>query len=108
MKHPHSLRLRLTAGTLIVLVLALLICCTLMVNASRKVMEASVISLTAREESTLMDRVSDQLKKMDPVTNANALQYVFHVLSSQTKSGSESVMNCLSGFGGFFTGWFRF
>ena len=93
MKHPRSLRLRLTVGTLIVLVLALLICCTLMVSASRKVMEASVISLTAREESTLLDLVSDQLKKMGPVTNANALRYVFHVLSSQTKSGSEFILS---------------
>ena len=53
MKHPRSLRLRLTVGTLIVLVLALLICCTLMVNASRKVMEASVISPVSYTHLTL-------------------------------------------------------
>lgn len=92
MKLPHSLRLKLTAGTLTVLALALTICCTLMINASRKVMESSVISLTAREESTLLDRVSGQLGKMGSVRNGKTLQYVFRVLSSQTKPDSEYVL----------------
>lgn len=92
MKGSRSLRLRLTLGMLLVLTAALGICCALMLTASRRVMEASVISLTAREECTLLDRIPDQLGKMGPVTNGEGLTYVFRVLSSQTKEGSEFVL----------------
>ena len=92
MKHPHSLCLKLTVGTLLVLVSALMICCALMVNASRTVMEASAVSLTARAEQALLERVSDQLKKMGSAASASALRYVFQVLSSQTEAGSEIVL----------------
>lgn len=92
MKAPQSLRLRLTAGVVAVLALALMACCTLMVRASGQVMEDSAISITVREERTLLERFADQLRKMGVSKNDNAFRYAFSVLSSQSEPGSEYVL----------------
>jgi len=92
LRTPQSLRLRLTAGVVAILALALAVCCTWMVHASGKVIEASTVSLTAEEESRLLDRIADQLKKMGSGKNDTALRYAFSVLSSQSESSSEYVL----------------
>lgn len=92
MKHIHSLRFRLTAGSVIVLALALMLCCTLIISASSKVIVSSAVSVTVAEEQTLLTRVQDQLRKIGTVSNENALHYVFKSISAQSGPGCEYVL----------------
>lgn len=92
MKKTLSLRLRLTAGIVCILALALTICCTFMINASRKVLEESAISLTAREEITLLNGFSEQLSRSGSKHNDLILRYLFGSMEVQAESESTYVL----------------
>jgi len=91
LKKTQSLRLRLTAGVAVVLALALTVCCVWMVHASGRVIESAVVTLTAQEEKTLLDRVKTQMGKLS-ADREDALLYAFRVLSAQSEAGSEYVL----------------
>lgn len=92
MKKPLSLRLRLTVGIVCILSLALTICSTFMINASRQVLEESAISITAREEIALLDGFFEQLGRLGEENNDAVLRYLFGSLAAQAESGSSYVL----------------
>lgn len=92
MKKPLSLRLRLTVGIVCILSLALTICSTFIINASRQVLEESAISITAREEIALLDGFFEQLGRLGEENNDAVLRYLFGSLAAQAESGSSYVL----------------
>lgn len=96
MKAPLSLRVKLTLGAVLVLVLALIVCCTLITTASRQVLENVSVLLTAKEDAALVEHFWDQLETMktgaDGSISQNVVRYVFGSLAAQADPGSTYVL----------------
>ncbi len=92
MERSHTLRFKLTSGVILVLALALMLCCTLITHAARRVMESSIVSLTISEERTLLAHVSEQLTQVGAGSAEDSLAYIFKGLAAQADAGSEYVL----------------
>lgn len=92
MKKSISLRLKLTLASVAVLILALAVCCILITNASRTLLENAAMTDTASEALSLRAQFSKALEASGAAGNIPVARYLFGAAAVQARSGSSYVL----------------
>ena len=92
MKKTLTLRLKLTMATVAVLVLALVVCCIVITNATQRILKNDAIADTAAEALRLTAQLRENLEAAGSPTSNAVARYLFISLAVQAPAGSSYVL----------------